>query len=210
MLDPLPLTHTLASSVVQEKPKNMTAQDSGCSSSNNNSSAKTQAVVFTGHNAYMMSVARMNRDTSQFTDVVLVCPDGKVTAHRLVLAAASSTLRKAFLEVPANDAMPEGMHEHTILVPDVKKSVVAGLVDFLYTVNITRGLLSTLQGHWPAGEGGWLSVTRKIPKIGISYSKALPKYPLLILLFRVSLFCPAQMLAICNYSSGCLALILKM
>jgi hypothetical protein len=83
-----------------------------------------------------MSCARKNRDTSQFTDVVLVCPDGNVTAHRLVLAAASSTLRKAFLEVPANDAMPEGLHEHTILVPDVKKSVVSGLVDFLYTVCI--------------------------------------------------------------------------
>jgi len=96
-----------------------------------------QAVVFTvghtGHNAYVMSCARINRDASQFTDVVLVCPDGNVTAHRLVLAAASTTLRKALLEVPANDAMSEGMHEHTILVPEVKKSVVAGLIDFLYT-----------------------------------------------------------------------------
>lgn len=94
-----------------------------------------QAVVFTGHNAYVMSCARINRDASQFTDVVLVCPDGNVTAHRLVLAAASTTLRKALLEVPANDAMSEGMHEHTILVPEVKKSVVAGLIDFLYTVS---------------------------------------------------------------------------
>jgi len=92
-----------------------------------------QAVVFTGHNAYVMSCARKNRDASQFTDVVLVCPDGNVTAHRLVLAAASTTLRKALLEVPANDAMPEGLHEHTIIVPEVKKAVVAGLVDFLYT-----------------------------------------------------------------------------
>ena len=94
-----------------------------------------QAVVFTGHNAYVMSCARKNRDASQFTDVVLVCPDGNVTAHRLVLAAASTTLRKALLEVPANDAMPEGLHEHTIIVPEVKKAVVAGLVDFLYTVS---------------------------------------------------------------------------
>jgi len=92
-----------------------------------------QAVVFTGHNAYVMSCARINRDASQFTDVVLVCPDGNVTAHRLVLAAASTTLRKALLEVPANDATSEGMYEHTILVPEVKKSVVAGLIDFLYT-----------------------------------------------------------------------------
>ena len=111
----------------------MTAQDNGSNLSDDNL-PKKQAVLFTGHNAYIMSVARMNRDTSQFTDVVLICPDGKVAAHRLVLAAASSTLREAFLEVPANESMPEAMHEHTILVPDVKKSVVAGLEDFLYTV----------------------------------------------------------------------------
>ena len=119
----------------------MTALDS--SSSQTNAAPVTK--VFTGHNAYVMSCARMNRDASQFTDVVLVCPDGNVTAHRLVLAAASSTLRKAFLEVPANDAMPESLHEHTILVPDVKKSVVAGLVDFLYTVSIRNWSVASLQ-----------------------------------------------------------------
>ena len=112
----------------------MTAEDEA-SIQPNATGPNKQAVVFTGHNAYVMSCARKNRDASQFTDVVLVCPDGNVTAHRLVLAAASTTLRKALLEVPANDAMPEGLHEHTIIVPDVKKAVVAGLVDFLYTVS---------------------------------------------------------------------------
>ena len=137
MLGPISTINPTNTSVAQDTSGNMTpTQEATGSVSPAIATGKKQAVVFTGHNAYMMSVARMNRDTSQFTDVVLVCPDGKVTAHRLVLAAASSTLRKAFLEVPANDAMPEGMHEHTILVPDVKKSVVAGLVDFLYTVNI--------------------------------------------------------------------------
>ena len=96
-------------------------------------SLQPKPVVFTGHNAYMMSVARVCRDTGKFTDVTLACPDGKVAAHRLVLAAASTTLRTAFLEVPANDA--EGLTEYTIVVPDVKKQVVASLVDFLYTVN---------------------------------------------------------------------------
>ena len=118
----------------------MTAQDSTSSQTN----AAPVTKVFTGHNAYVMSCARMNRDASQFTDVVLVCPDGNVTAHRLVLAAASSTLRKAFLEVPANEAMPESLHEHTILVPDVKKSVVAGLVDFLYTVSIRNWSVASI------------------------------------------------------------------
>ena len=121
---------------IAEHTEKMTAEDDSCTQSSKCSTSTKQPVVFTGHNAYVMSCARMNRDTSQFTDVVLVCPDGNVSAHRLVLAAASSTLRKAFLEVPANDAMPEALHEHTILVPDVKKSVVSGLIDFLYTVRI--------------------------------------------------------------------------
>lgn len=135
MLNPV-LQDISLKSEVAEHSDNMTAEDGSNSQSSISSATNKQSVVFTGHNAYVMSCARKNRDTSQFTDVVLVCPDGNVTAHRLVLAAASSTLRKAFLEVPANDAMPEGLHEHTILVPDVKKSVVSGLVDFLYTVCI--------------------------------------------------------------------------
>ena len=135
MLNPA-LQDIPSKSEVTENSGTMTADDESCSQSSISSATNKQSVVFTGHNAYVMSCARMNRDTSQFTDVVLVCPDGNVTAHRLVLAAASSTLRKAFLEVPANDAMPEGLHEHTILVPDVKKSVVSGLIDFLYTVRI--------------------------------------------------------------------------
>ena len=122
-------------SVVQGLPDIMTAQDDSCNTSIANTIAPKQTVVFTGHNSYVMSCARINRDASTFTDVVLVCPDGNVLAHRLVLAAASTTLRKAFLEIPANDAMPEGLHEHTIIVPDVKKSVVSGLIDFLYTVS---------------------------------------------------------------------------
>ena len=90
-------------------------------------------MVFTGHNAYMMSVARVCREAFKFTDVTLICTDGKVAAHRLILAAASSTLRNAFLEVPADDA--EGLNEgYTIVVPDVRKQIVASLVDFLYTV----------------------------------------------------------------------------
>ena len=132
MLEPISTSDPPANTlIVQDTSEIMTpAPEETSSVLPANLTGKKQAVVFTGHNAYMMSVARMNRETSQFTDVVLVCPDGKVTAHRLVLAAASTTLRKAFLEVPANDCIPE----HTILVPDVKKSVVAGLVDFLYTV----------------------------------------------------------------------------
>ena len=87
-------------------------------------------MVFTGHNAYMMSVARVCKEAGKFTDVVFVCQDGRVAAHRLVLASASTTLRAAFKELPAE---VEGASEYTVLVPDVKKSVVTVLVDFLYT-----------------------------------------------------------------------------
>ena len=96
-------------------------------------------VVFTGHNAYMMSVARVCREADKFTDVNIICPDGNIKAHRLILAAASATLRTAFLQVPANDA--EGLAEYSIIVPDVRKQVVASLIDFLYTVILTLVLI---------------------------------------------------------------------
>lgn len=128
MPDPVPQTNA-NTSVVHDSIENV-SQETTTKETTATISTKEQAIVFTGHNAYMMSVARMNRDTSQFTDVILVCLDGQVVAHRLVLAAASSSLKIAFLEVEK-----DGIQEHTILVPDVKKSVVAGLVDFLYTVS---------------------------------------------------------------------------
>ena len=59
-----------------------------------------------------------------------------VVGHRLVLGAASTTLRAALQQVspsPANDeAEPD---TYTVIVPDVKKNIVASLVDFLYTVS---------------------------------------------------------------------------
>ena len=65
-----------------------------------------------------------------------VCHDGVVVGHRLVLGAASTTLRAALQQVspsPANDeAEPD---TYTVIVPDVKKNIVASLVDFLYTVS---------------------------------------------------------------------------
>ena len=60
-----------------------------------------------------------------------MCPDGEVVGHRLILAAASSTLRAAFLQVAGDEAT-----DYTIIVPDVKKAIVASLVDFLYTVSV--------------------------------------------------------------------------
>jgi len=93
-----------------------------------------QNVVFTGHNSYLMSVARVCREANKFTDVTMVCHDGVVVGHRLVLGAASTTLRAALQQVspsPANDeAEPD---TYTVIVPDVKKNIVASLVDFLYT-----------------------------------------------------------------------------
>ena len=50
-------------------------------------------VIFAGHNTYLMNVTRVCREGGQFTDVVFHCSDGKVAAHKLVLAAASKFLR---------------------------------------------------------------------------------------------------------------------
>jgi len=110
--------------------------------------SSSQSVVFTGHNAYLMSVARVCREANKFTDVTLVCPDGEVVGHRLVLAAASSTLKAAFLQVNSpTDDPATGQSDYTIIVPDVRKNIVASLVDFLYTgkLNISRSNCRDLQ-----------------------------------------------------------------
>jgi len=104
------------------------ATTAAASSQGAKAATKGQSVVFTGHNAYLMSVARVCREANKFTDVTLMCPDGEVVGHRLILAAASSTLRAAFLQVAGDEAT-----DYTIIVPDVKKAIVASLVDFLYT-----------------------------------------------------------------------------
>lgn len=83
-------------------------------------------VVFAGHNAYMMSVARLCRDLGQFTDVTIYCSDGSLRAHRLVLGGASKFLRQILLDMSDDE-------ETVLVMPGVPKTLLMALLDFLYT-----------------------------------------------------------------------------
>lgn len=116
---------------------------------------------FAGHHAYIVGVAKMCQESGKFTDVLIQCQDGQLMAHRytmtvscqvragagltwcenasytwqllfhcrLVLAACSPFLREVFL------SLPQGLAEFTLVIPHIKKQVVAILIDFLYTVS---------------------------------------------------------------------------
>jgi len=94
-------------------------------------------VVFAGHNTYLISVARLCREESRFTDVIFHCVDGQVAAHRLVVSAASKFLREILVEHRSED------DDQTVLIlPDVTVSSLNILLDFIYSVTI---LFNTIQ-----------------------------------------------------------------
>ena len=86
-----------------------------------------QVVTFQGHHSYIVSIARLCKENGLFTDVTLQCDDGKLSAHRIVLAAVSPFLRGVLTELPS------GTQDFTIIVPDVRRAIVQQLLDFLYT-----------------------------------------------------------------------------
>ena len=93
-------------------------------------SARERVVTFQGHHSYIVSIARLCKQNGLFTDVTLQCDDGKLLAHRIVLAAVSPFLRGVLIELPS------GTQDFTIIVPDVRRAIVQQLLDFLYTGNM--------------------------------------------------------------------------
>ena len=92
--------------------------------------ARERVVTFQGHHSYIVSIARLCKQNGLFTDVTLQCDDGKLLAHRIVLAAVSPFLRGVLIELPS------GTQDFTIIVPDVRRAIVQQLLDFLYTGNM--------------------------------------------------------------------------
>ncbi len=84
-------------------------------------------VQFAGHMAYMAAEALKCRDQRRFTDVRLVCADGELFAHRLVLAAASD-----FLSATLTRHDDDGDDHVALVVADRSRDVVKLLLDFLY------------------------------------------------------------------------------
>ena len=85
-------------------------------------------VIFAGHNTYLMSVTKFCRESEQFVDVAIRCDDGKLSAHKLVLASASKFLRQLLLDHSAEE-------EPVIIIPDVSTSSLAKILDFIYTAS---------------------------------------------------------------------------
>ena len=48
------------------------------------SEAKSNLVLFNGHHSYIVSIARLCKENNVFTDVVINCDNGKISAHRSV------------------------------------------------------------------------------------------------------------------------------
>ena len=46
------------------------------------SSALPPSIQFSGHSAYIVTVAKLCRETNKFTDVKIQCKDGDIQAHR--------------------------------------------------------------------------------------------------------------------------------
>ena len=91
---------------------------------------KDRVVTFQGHHNYIVSIAKLCKENNLFTDVVILCDDGKLVAHRIVLAAVSPFLRHV-LDNEAGQSSAAG--QVTIVMPDVRRGVVLQLLDFLYT-----------------------------------------------------------------------------
>ena len=62
---------------------------------------------------------------AELVDVTLVCDDGQVKAHKLILSANSSLFRQIFQDNHCLHSM--------VILPDVHVSVLRGLLTFLYT-----------------------------------------------------------------------------
>lgn len=86
-----------------------------------------RVVTFQGHHSYIVSIAKLCKENGLFTDVTIMCDDGKLVAHRIVLAAVSPFLCSVL------EGEAAGGGHTTIVVPEVRRETVQQLLDFLYT-----------------------------------------------------------------------------
>ena len=89
-----------------------------------------RVVTFNGHHSYIVSIAKLCQTNGLFTDVTILCDDGKLLAHKIVLAAVSPFLCHVLDTV---DTSTGNNGQTTIVMPDVRREIVQQLLDFLYT-----------------------------------------------------------------------------
>ena len=86
-----------------------------------------RVVTFQGHHSYIVSIAKLCKENGLFTDVTILCDDGKLLAHKIVLAAVSPFLCHVLEVETSNNG------QTTIVMPEVRREIVQQLLDFLYT-----------------------------------------------------------------------------
>ena len=84
-------------------------------------------MTFQGHHNYIVSIAKLCKENGLFTDVTILCDDGKLLAHKIVLAAVSPFLCHVLDEETSSTG------QTTIVMPEVRREIVQQLLDFLYT-----------------------------------------------------------------------------
>ena len=75
-----------------------------------------------GFKSHMMATLAQWRDENYGTDATFQCTDGQVSAHRLILAAASPLLK----EVMSQD------DQVVIFLPEVSSKVMKSILDLVY------------------------------------------------------------------------------
>ena len=90
-----------------------------------------RVVTFQGHHSYLVSIAKLCKENGLFTDVTILCDDGKLLAHKIVLAAVSPFLCHVLGDTVDTSTGHNG--QTTIVMPDVRREIVQQLLDFLYT-----------------------------------------------------------------------------
>jgi len=87
---------------------------------------KQKTVKFSGHENQISSIVRVCREGGVFTDAELICEDGTIHVHRMVLGAVSQFLHTLLLDVWPQDRA-------SVLLPGVRREVATQLVEFIYT-----------------------------------------------------------------------------
>ena len=74
----------------------------------------------------MGSTWNILKETSSMSNVIIVCSDGIIQTHKIVVASASGFIKHLLSEVPVGD-------EITLYLPDHQKTSVLGLLNGVFS-----------------------------------------------------------------------------
>ncbi|TRY77230.1 hypothetical protein TCAL_14760 [Tigriopus californicus] len=102
------------------------------------SRAKTYHLKWSSHIPNLETVFTTLLESESLSDVTLVCSDGSIKSHRLLLASCSNYFLRVFLETPTKKPM--------IVVPEITTETMKHLLAFIYTgeVRVVEEVLENL------------------------------------------------------------------